>query len=177
MVTLGLAQRIPKSIRRSALKPDQKDLGDVRDNIKHGNGNEAAADFRIYSKTLGSDSSQIKKEPNGWELDSLLCPFISIKNAATATFPIGMARLKKKTVIQVKRRKLCSSPSSVMVVKWFPRPCRMDTMPNICVTTVNTCRQVRRYTHDNMGGNQPRTQAMRAQTNADVPNLFIRSRT
>lgn len=37
--------------------------------------------------------------------DSLPCPFISIKYAETATFPAGMARLKKKkTVIQVKRR-------------------------------------------------------------------------
>lgn len=36
--------------------------------------------------------------------DVLPCEFISIKKAATATFPIGMAMLKKKTVIHVKKR-------------------------------------------------------------------------
>lgn len=44
----------------------------------------------------------------------LPCPFISIKNAATATLPVGMARLKKKTVTQVYSRKLRSSPVFTM---------------------------------------------------------------
>ena len=47
MVTLGLAQRIPERTRRSALKPDKKDLGDVQDNIQCGDGYQTAADFGI----------------------------------------------------------------------------------------------------------------------------------
>lgn len=48
--------------------------------------------------------------------------------------------------------------------------------------TVHNCSQVRAYiTLDSMGEREQKkevyTQAMRAQTNADVPNLLIRSRT
>lgn len=69
----------------------------------------------------------------------LPCPFISIRNAATATLPVGMARLKKKTVTQVKRRKLCSSPNFRMRVIWLPRPWRTEKIPKIWVRIVNNC--------------------------------------
>lgn len=50
MVTLRLAQRVPKCLRRLALEPDQNKLGDVRNDIKHGNEYKTAADFRVYLK-------------------------------------------------------------------------------------------------------------------------------
>lgn len=56
MVTLRLALRVPESIRWTALEPDQKDLGDVCDNVKSSNENKTAADFGICLKRpLGSD--------------------------------------------------------------------------------------------------------------------------
>lgn len=67
---MRLAQRIPKSTRRTALKPDQKDLGDIRDNIKHGDGNKAAADFGICSRTIGVSSQPNHRIPS-WGLTAL----------------------------------------------------------------------------------------------------------
>jgi predicted RNA-binding protein with TRAM domain len=50
MITLTLSQGIPKSIRRAALEPGEQDLRNVEDDIKHGDGDQTAADFGIFVK-------------------------------------------------------------------------------------------------------------------------------
>lgn len=90
------------------------------------------------------------------EGDALPCPFISIKNAATATLPTGIAMLKKKTVIQVKRRKLRNCPASSTIVILLPSPWRIEITPKHCVTAVSNYQSIsRRSKHATARGPYP----------------------
>jgi hypothetical protein len=134
MVTLSLSKRIPERTWRTALKPNEQNLWNVENDVQAGDDDKAASDLRVYdTRSVNKLENLRKKCPC-----ILLCEFISIKNAATATLPVGIARLKKKTVIHVNRRKLCSSPTPCTIVMWFPRPWRTDMIPNIWVRAVKS---------------------------------------
>ena len=87
------------------MEPGKQDLRDIEDNIKCGNGDQTAADLGVFMNYIMSDRALVHPIALQSMRENILpWAFISIKNAATAIFPVGMAKLKKKTVIQVKKR-------------------------------------------------------------------------
>jgi hypothetical protein len=128
MITLSLSKRIPERTRRTALEPNEQNLRDIDNDIQTGDDDQAASDLRVWNGKRQLRNHQQKRREG---VCILLCEFISIKNAATATLPVGMAKLNQKTVIHVNKRKLCSSPTPSTRVIWFPRPCRTDMIPKI----------------------------------------------
>jgi hypothetical protein len=52
VIALTLSQGVPKSIRRAALEPGKHDLRDIEDDVKHGNGDQTAADLGVFVKQI-----------------------------------------------------------------------------------------------------------------------------
>ena len=48
MVALALSQRIPKRVGRGALEPGEQDLRNVENDIEDGDGDQTAADLRVW---------------------------------------------------------------------------------------------------------------------------------
>lgn len=58
MIALGLAERVPQSVDGIALKPNEQALGDIEDDVENGNGDEAAANLRVFDVVSISTSTE-----------------------------------------------------------------------------------------------------------------------